>query len=162
MSVCTPPQRCVHTHISQKCSQTTTGGHTAPTLKCSPQPGLSFGCRVAMVAPKQPLDGVKTGKLGPCGPQTLAFLGVCQSGGLAIVAPPCGNHSPTRCQFDVKFNGKPRGWHPFPLILNPKQVVLLFHDQPLGLQLFGVPLNVAITFYGLRMGLQGPSNLKSP
>ena len=54
------------------------------------------------------------------------------------------------------------GMHPFPLILNPKQVILLFHDQPLGLQLFGVPLNVAITFYGLRMGLQGPSNLKSP
>ena len=41
--------------ISQKCSQTTTGGHTAPTLKCSPQPGLSFGHRVAMVIPKQSL-----------------------------------------------------------------------------------------------------------
>ena len=110
----------------------------------------------------QAVTSVKTGKLGSCGPQTLTFLGVCQSGGLAIVAPPCGNHSPTRCQFDVKFNGKPRGWHPYPLILNPKQVVLLFHDQPLGLQLFGVPLNVAITFHGLRMGLQGSSNLKSP
>ena len=58
------------------------------------------------------------------------------------------------------------GIHYFPFILNPKQVILLFHDQPLGLQLFGVtngvPLNVAITFYGLRMGLQGPSNVKSP
>ena len=58
--------------------------------------------------------------MGSCGPQTLTFLGVCQSGGLAIVAPPCGNHSPTRCQFDVKFNDKPRGWHPPPFILNPK------------------------------------------
>ena len=110
----------------------------------------------------QAVTSVKTEKLGPCGPQTLIFLGLCKRGVLAIVAPPCGNHSPTRCQFDVKFNDKPRGWHPFPLILNPKQVILLFHDQPLGLQLFGVPLNVAITFYGLRMGLQGPSNLKSP
>ena len=134
----------------------------APTLKCPPQPGLSFGYRVGCHGDSQAVTSVKTGKLGSCGPQTLTFLGVCQSGGLAIVAPPCGNHSPTRCQFDVKFNGKPRGWHPFPLILNPKQVILLFHDQPLGLQLFRVPLNVAITFYGLRMGLQDPSNLKSP
>ena len=70
-----------------------------------------------------------------------------------------------RCQFDVKLNDKSRGWHLFPLILNdyPKQVILLFHDQPsMGLQLFDVPLNVAMTFHGLRMGLQGPSNLKPP
>ena len=59
--MCTPPQsdpqRAAHIDISQKCSQTTTGGHTAPTLKCPPQPGLSFGYRVAMVIPKQSIAG---------------------------------------------------------------------------------------------------------